>query len=136
MASFTDGTSNSILLVEAGIDKAVPWTKPDVLPVDLADFWGSMGDLPDSQILLGMTDGSVMEAPSDTPNANMIGLATINQGDPGRSEFNLQRDYVHSTHPLELRNNLKQIGLAARNFESAFRFLPVISRTITHRPFH
>jgi hypothetical protein len=34
---FTDGTSKTIMIVEAGADRAVIWTKPDDLEIDLAD---------------------------------------------------------------------------------------------------
>lgn len=34
----TDGTSNTIMLVEAGEEAAVPWTKPDDLDVDLKNI--------------------------------------------------------------------------------------------------
>ena len=36
-ADITDGTSNTIMLVEAAPEKAVIWTKPDDLAVDLKD---------------------------------------------------------------------------------------------------
>lgn len=37
-ASITDGTSNTIMLVEAGEEAAVPWTKPDDLDVDFENM--------------------------------------------------------------------------------------------------
>ncbi len=55
MKEFTDGTSFTILLVEADAGHAVVWTKPDDLVVDLenpkrgltdgeADFWVAFAD--------------------------------------------------------------------------------------------
>ncbi len=35
LSDFTDGTSKTILAVEVNDDRAVPWTKPDDLEVDL-----------------------------------------------------------------------------------------------------
>ena len=35
IANITDGTSNTIMIVEAAPEKAVIWTKPDDLKVDL-----------------------------------------------------------------------------------------------------
>ncbi|MCE9547447.1 MAG: DUF1559 domain-containing protein [Planctomycetia bacterium] len=44
------GVSNRILLVEAGDDKAVPWTKPEDLTLDAANPAASLGTLPDGKI--------------------------------------------------------------------------------------
>jgi len=55
-ADFPDGTSNTILIVEAG--EPVPWTKPDEIPFD------PNGPLPELRLLfkdglrVGMADGS------------------------------------------------------------------------------
>jgi hypothetical protein len=56
-ATFTDGTSNTFLVVEAG--EAVPWTKPQDLPYDatkplpkLGKFWGGA-------FLAALADGSI-----------------------------------------------------------------------------
>lgn len=40
-----DGMSSTIMFVEVGADKAVPWTKPDDLPFNLDDPIAEMGDL-------------------------------------------------------------------------------------------
>ena len=113
MSSFTDGTRSSILIVEAGTDKRVPWTMPEVLPVNVADFWASMGNLRGNEMLIGMADGSTLRAPRSTANQLMIGLATINQGDANRSAYQATQPEVLAASSFQTRSNLQQIGLAA-----------------------
>jgi hypothetical protein len=54
----TDGTSNTIMVVEAGADKAVVWTKPDDLKFDAADPVASFGELKDGKLLVVLMDGA------------------------------------------------------------------------------
>jgi hypothetical protein len=56
---FTDGTSNTILLVEANDDHAVEWTKPDDLEVDLAKPFAGLGDAEPNGFVALFADGSV-----------------------------------------------------------------------------
>jgi hypothetical protein len=44
-SELTDGTSNTILVVEAAPDRAVIWTKPDDLEVDLDNPWQGLGSM-------------------------------------------------------------------------------------------
>jgi len=60
---FPDGTSNTIMIVEA--DEAVPWTKPDELEYDPAQPLPKMGGIwPQNRFQLAMCDGSVRSAPA------------------------------------------------------------------------
>jgi len=54
----TDGTSNTILSVESGADKADFWTKPGGLEFDPKDPLKCMGNVDDT-FLVGLIDGSV-----------------------------------------------------------------------------
>ncbi len=57
IADFTDGTSNTLMIVEAS--KAVPWSKPEDIPFDPAKELPKLG-LPGAQgFQAGMCDGSV-----------------------------------------------------------------------------
>jgi hypothetical protein len=56
---FTDGTSNTILLVEANDDHAVEWTKPDDLEVDLVKPFAGLGDAEPNGFAALFADGSV-----------------------------------------------------------------------------
>ncbi len=54
-----DGTSNTLLIVEVGPDKAVEWTKPDDLAVDMDKPAAGLGEIPDEGFLAAFADGSV-----------------------------------------------------------------------------
>ena len=56
---FTDGTSNTVLLVEANDDHAVEWTKPDDLEVDLAKPFAGLGNAEPNGFAALLADGSV-----------------------------------------------------------------------------
>jgi hypothetical protein len=55
--TFQDGTSNTILIVEAA--QAVPWTKPEELPFDRKKPVPKLGGQFPEGFLVGMADGSV-----------------------------------------------------------------------------
>lgn len=54
-----DGLSNTILCVEAGPDKAVPWSKPEDLKFDKEAPVAALGTLAEGQFLAAMLDGAV-----------------------------------------------------------------------------
>jgi len=55
----TDGASNTILCVEAGPERAVPWTKPEDLPFDPANPAAALGNVVGGQFLAALCDGTV-----------------------------------------------------------------------------
>jgi hypothetical protein len=57
MTQFLDGTSNTLLVVEAG--EAVPWTKPDELPYDPKKPLPRLGGMFEGSFHILMADGSV-----------------------------------------------------------------------------
>ena len=60
IAMITDGSSNTILVVEANADRAVPWTKPTDLPIDLENPLAGLGNVYDKEgFLVLIADGSV-----------------------------------------------------------------------------
>lgn len=58
-ADIRDGRSNTILFVEAGPDKAVPWTKPEDLPFDPNNPLAALGKVSPQGFRAGFFDGSV-----------------------------------------------------------------------------
>ncbi len=56
---FKDGTSNTILIVEADDAHAVPWTKPEDLKIDLDNPQHGLGGHFPEVFLVAMADGSV-----------------------------------------------------------------------------
>ena len=55
----TDGTSNTIMVVEANDDRAVIWTKPDDYEVDLKQPMAGLVGLRRGGFLAAFADGSV-----------------------------------------------------------------------------
>ena len=75
----TDGTSNTIAVVNAPRDKAVPWTKPEDLSVDKDDPVASLfGDRPNMQ--RGLFDGSIRTMERDRVTAESILAYLTHQG--------------------------------------------------------
>ena len=59
LGNFTDGTANTIMVVEVDDAKAVPWTKPEDFPHNKEQPMAGLGGLWDGGFLAGMCDGSV-----------------------------------------------------------------------------
>ncbi|MFM7205405.1 MAG: DUF1559 domain-containing protein [Planctomycetaceae bacterium] len=55
----TDGTSNTIALVEVSLDRAVPWTKPDDVVIDFDDPLAAFRGVRPGGFLAGTMDGAV-----------------------------------------------------------------------------
>jgi len=76
---FFDGTSNTILLIEAG--KPVPWTKPEDLAFDpdqpLPDLTGIFND----RIRIAMADGSRQRIRVGAPEVMLRAMITRNGGE-------------------------------------------------------
>ncbi len=64
MADILDGTSNTILVVEADADRAVIWTKPDDLEIDPNNPSAGLGHVRIQGFLAAMADGSVHFIPA------------------------------------------------------------------------
>jgi hypothetical protein len=83
----TDGTSNTLMIVEANEDKAVIWTKPDDLDVDMDHPKEGLGDFRD-MILVGFCDGSIRMLSKSISNENLRALFTYRGGEVvNTSEF-------------------------------------------------
>jgi hypothetical protein len=67
----TDGTSNTIMLVDAADEKAIIWTKPDDLTVDLSDPKKDLFGHYRGYFLAGMADGSVRRVPGTISAATL-----------------------------------------------------------------
>jgi hypothetical protein len=74
-----DGTSNTILIVEAADDAAVYWTKPADLPIDVQQPLKGLGNFPPGTFQAAMADGSV-RALSRTINARLLNALFTKDG--------------------------------------------------------
>jgi len=77
----TDGTSNTIALVDANSDKAVIWTEPVDLQVDLQQPVKGLQGQNDNRFIVGMCDGSVRMVPDTIAVQVLQALFQINDGE-------------------------------------------------------
>ena len=88
ISDITDGTSQTILIVEAGPEKAVPWTKPDDMPFDAEKPLASVGTIPPAGINAAFADGSVHLLRASIKPETFRKLILRNDGQPiDPSEF-------------------------------------------------
>lgn len=78
----TDGSSKTILIVQAAPKNAVPWTKPVDLPFDSSQPLKSLGDISARHGLpVAMADGSIKVLKPSITVEQLKGLATPNGGE-------------------------------------------------------
>jgi hypothetical protein len=80
MADIVDGTSNTILVVEAGPSTADVWTKPGGLELG-DDPLAALGDIGET-FLVGMMDGSVRSIPSTIDGETLKNVIQHADGNP------------------------------------------------------
>ncbi len=79
VADITDGTSQTIMLVEAS--KPVPWTKPDDVPFDAGKLLPKVGGLFPHLFQVGMCDGSVRGVSTSVKEETLRAAITRNGGE-------------------------------------------------------
>ena len=79
ISSFTDGTSNTIMAVIAGADKADVWTKPGGLEIDGEDPAASLGAIGDRFVTV-FADGSAKFLPSEIEAGELLHLIQHHDG--------------------------------------------------------
>jgi hypothetical protein len=87
IADFPDGTSNTILLVDAADERAVDWTRPEDLAVDLNDpRKGLLGHYP-TFFLVGLADASTRAVPKTVSEATLRAAFTRDGGEVFGSDW-------------------------------------------------
>ena len=81
IGEITDGTSNTIMIVEADPSKSVVWTKPDDLEIDLENVMGSVVKEQTAGFRAAVADGSVRFFKRETPADTLKAMLSINGGD-------------------------------------------------------
>jgi hypothetical protein len=82
VSSIRDGMSNTILAVEAGDDKAVPWTKPEDLAFDPEDPAKALGDVPPAGFIALFFDGHVQTISKKVDAKTLKALITPSGAEP------------------------------------------------------
>jgi hypothetical protein len=83
----TDGTSNTILVVEASDQKAVVWTKPDDFEYNESDPLAGLVDRSSAGFLAAFCDGSVRLIPASVDKETLSRLILRNDGKPVPAAF-------------------------------------------------
>lgn len=78
--NISDGSSNTIAFVEAGVEAAVPWTKPVDLEFHENNPFSALGDF-GNDLLYASFDGAVKTLPSDTSIAELNARITHQGGE-------------------------------------------------------
>jgi len=80
MEDVTDGTSSTAMVLAVGPDKAIEWTEPEPLPIDIDDVTSSFGTLKNVIIVL-FADGAVRDIPLSMENDDWLKLLNRHDGE-------------------------------------------------------
>ena len=81
LRDFTDGSSNTVLLVEAAPDRAVYWTQPEDFQFDSASPMDGLGGVEPDGFQAVFADGSVRLIQSSVDSETVKGIFTRNGGE-------------------------------------------------------
>jgi hypothetical protein len=84
-AEFTDGLSNTLMIVEAS--KSVPWTKPEDIPFDASKPPPKIGGLYPGGFIAGLWDGSVRFVSNSISETTLKNAIQRNDGNPLGPDF-------------------------------------------------
>ena len=109
--SLTDGSSNTVMLVEANVDQAVEWTRPQDWVADFADPTAGLGELVPDGFNVSFGDGSILFVDNEISDVDFGKMLTRDGGEVANFEF------VQDANGVE--EKLRQLALATHNYESA-----------------
>ncbi len=141
ISGFVDGTSNSILFLQTAPDVAVPWTTPVDVDHDPVNPYSLLGNLPNNRFNFATADGAVHSLSKDDVSSAMFNsLVTINGGEIVDPQTLARFDQATNPGPIlkratwlgsasnnvtNLRNRLKQFGLAMHNYLDTYSRFPL-----------
>jgi hypothetical protein len=109
MQEITDGTSNTILAVQAGPDTAEIWTKPGGLEFNAETAKKSLGEIEEPAFLVLSADGGVREVPFAIDNTTLAHL--IQRSDGVAADFGVGINQSFS-QPMFLSSAVTILSLA------------------------
>ena len=119
----TDGARNTAMFVQSAQTEAVEWTKPQDLLFDATNPRAGLDWSSPEGFWTVLVDGSVHSVSPQVDDADLTNLILRNDG-----EF---VDFSEITPYNDVEDNLANIAIASRNFESATQRLP--ARAIVDR---
>jgi hypothetical protein len=130
-ASITDGTNNTVLVVQGPADESQPWTKPADLQIDM-EHPGRAWGRPSRGIYCVMADGRPLHLPGSVPDNVFSALLTargneVLDGQAVRRFAAHRRREVYVVPDLIVRyemEQLKKIALAMFNYHDSRRQFP------------
>lgn len=125
----TDGTSNTIMFVQAAPSEAVTWTKPEDLDVDTSELSRQLGAEGKDIFVAARFDGSVHVLPKAVPAEVLVPFFT-RAGSEVVDEAMLRTGEPAEDPAKDASNEmkLKRLGIAFHNFHDTYRMLPLAGK--------
>lgn len=136
LQTITDGTSNTLMVVEAGT--AVPWTKPEDIAIEPKKDLPKLGGLFDGDFHAAFCDGSVRMITRNAKPASVRAAISPTGGevfdldelDPSAKQERSERERLRKekrakgTKEEQSQDNLRDIALAFHNVHDATKAFP------------
>ncbi|MEZ6125842.1 MAG: DUF1559 domain-containing protein [Planctomycetaceae bacterium] len=134
-----DGKTNTLMVVQSGSDRAVPWTAPRDLEFDPASPVTSFGNIPDGRTNVMFANGRVYRlSPGHLSDAEVVGLVTkaghemtdgptLLRRESELTEQPLTRTGVDTNHWQDAQ--MRSLALAFHNYHDVYGEFPVADNT-------
>jgi hypothetical protein len=128
LSIIADGSSQTLMVAEAGPDKAVPWTSPADMPFDKNNPFASLGDLSSGKFFAGFFDAHVGTFGSDMDPAILSALVTRNGNETIDSGTVSARESERNVLPVyrtgSTVNDFKNLDIGLLNFQNVTKRFP------------